>query len=719
MKKLTSLLVVVLTSTAALAFSTEGFTTAGTLKVKADRVAADRASDSFLATGNVEAVTEPYRLQADSITKDGDTFHLHEPSMLTTCTNELDSLHWKIEGDIEYRDGKYVRAKNVWLYMFNVPVLWVPYWYYPIDDVEGLRMMVGQTGRWGWFLMTKYVYNIYTSETGAYHLRAASRLDLREENGVAVGQSLHWTLGDYGAGKFKVYYASDEDYDRYAEQIDDGTHKYGHTDSEVDKERYALSFRHQMDLTERDIFNVHASLMSDSRMYDDFLKPRFGSLRNEIFLDTTSAASIEHVENWAGAGISVAAPLNYFYSGKKSLPEIYFDVNPRPLFNTGINYESQSSIGYFARQRARLSSSDPVYRYVPGIWASYETFRIDSYHRLSKPMKYNDWLSVVPRVGYRGTFYGDGGYRSSDGTTRAGSTDNYVFRSIFEAGTTLSARGVAWVDDEWQTIIEPYMDILLQRSVTSGLSGNERNYVFDSVDMSCDWSDQFAGRGRNLPYSYYGITPGFRKLYRKVNESGSYDGIFDFDVYAAINFGKSKDKKDYMQYGEHSINFTPGFRARWKPGNGTMLGVRAEYNPDESELALAEISFSQKLTRDLKLMLTFSERNHRYYDYSISPGCDEYNRAYFSFFTVELEHEIVDWLAWGPFVRWDCNENEYDQIGAWVDLRTDCLGFRFQVSERNSCTRTDGAQYSSDTSYGAYIYLRAMGAESGNPFSGL
>ena len=714
MKTLTSIIVVLASSAALAAFNTTGFTQAGSLKVKGDRVAADRVSENVIVTGNVEAVAEPYRMMTDGLTKEGKTYHCLPPTMVTTCTNELDNLHWKAEGEIEYKDGDYLWGKDLWVYFWGIPVIYLPYWYYPIDELEGWRFMVGKAGHWGWFMSAKYVYNLYTSQDGRYNVRAASRLDLREENGVAVGQSFRWTLGDYGHGKFKVYYADDNDYDRYTRK--DGIHQYSHDSSDVDRDRYAVAFDHQMDLSERDIFNIHVTAKSDSRMYDDFLKKRFTSLMNDIDDDTISAASIEHVENWAGAGISASAPLMDFNTGRMALPEVYFDVNPMPLFNTGLNYESQTSMGYYRRQRARYGSSDLKYRYSPGIWASYGTFRLDTYHRVTKPMKYNDWLSIVPRLGYRGTLYGNSGYVTRTGYERAGRTDNAIYRSIIEAGTTFSARGTAWVNDEWQTVIEPYMDILMQRSITAGLDRGERNFVFDSNDMSMDWSDQFAGRGRNLPYSYYGITPGFRKLYRKVNESGTYDGIFDFDVYAAVNFGKGKEyKKDYMPYGHHDVNFTPGVRARWMPDKNTTFGVRAEYNCDEDNLALMEVSWQQRLARDLKASLTYTCRNHRYYDYSIIPGDDRLGNARYNYVTVQLEHDIVDWLAWGPFVRWDCNAGEYDEYGAWFDLRTDCLGFRFQMSETSGYTRNDGARYNHSVDFGAYIYLRAMGAPNGDP----
>ena len=60
----------------------------------------------------------------------------------------------------------------------------------------------------------------------------------------------------------------------------------------------------------------------------------------------------------------------------------------------------------------------------------------------------------------------------------------------------------------------------------------------------------------------------------------------------------------------------------------------------------------------------------------------------------------------------------FDEIGAWIDFRTDCLGFRFSVSYENDFTRVDGSRYDHDWNFGFFVYLRALGPTSGNPFHG-
>ena len=54
---------------------------------------------------------------------------------------------------------------------------------------------------------------------------------------------------------------------------------------------------------------------------------------------------------------------------------------------------------------------------------------------------------------------------------------------------------------------------------------------------------------------------------------------------------------------------------------------------------------------------------------------DRFNWAKSSIARIGFEHGVCDWLAWGPYLRYDCRRGEVDEIGTWVDLMTDCLAF--------------------------------------------
>ena len=712
---------------------------AGEVKITADRVAADNVTGALAASGHVQAVSAPVVLHSDSVTRDADgEFVFADPTHVTTCTNDWDHLHWRVSGEVRFKDGHYVLLRNAWLRMWDIPVMWLPYWYYPMDTDYGWRVMPGYTSRWGVSLFTKYVYGICGSlGDGAYGLAGSTRFDLREKNGVALGQSVRWSLGDWGQGKFKVYYAWDQDADRYDRHWNDAKEwHYSHWGNDVPDGRYGLSFEHRVDLTERDTAWAKAAYYSDSHFHHDFLRKTTLLDANTFATHLVNEFAWEHVERPASVGVSVSGPINDFYTGVARLPEFYVDVNPMPVFSLPVNYESQTRIGYLDRDYAKYGSRDTPaqYRYTPGPWANYNAFRMDTYHRLTLPMKFADVLSVVPRFGLRGTYWSDSGYLAAP-DARAGSTGDDAWRTIVEGGATFAARGTADVGDDMTHVVEPYFDLLAQEANVTGTKSGERLYRFDSIDASSDWLDQFAGRSRNLPYSWYGVTPGLRNTLRKTEEGGLSRMLLDLDVYCAVQFNDTSftagDKYHRLvrnledpNYGEDNPMFVPGIRARWRPSKDTMLSTRIEYDTENDELAYGSLNWSHRLADSFSYYVSYNGRNHRRWDYSSTAfdketmRNEDFNWAHFQFLEVGMEHELCDAIAWSPYVRWDCREGEFDEIGTWIEFRTDCLGFRFSVSYENDFTRVDGSRYDHDWNFEFIVYLRALGPSSGNPFHG-
>lgn len=654
---------------------------------------------------------------------------------VTTCTNEHSCLHWRITGEGSGQRDKYVMFKDVWVYLWDVPVLWLPYWYYPMDTDYGLRVMPGYTSRWGAYLLTKYVYGIAGDmKDGSYGLAGNTRFDLRTENGIALGQTLKWNAGDFGEGAFKVYYAWDRDADHYDRHWNDKKEwNYRNWGSTVPDERYALSLVHRADVTERDIVRLRGAVYSDSYFHRDFLRDSLFGIRNRFVDYKSNELAWEHNESVIGFGASVSGPLDEFYGGTARLPEFYFDVAPVPVPGLPVNYESASRMGYYNRNYAKYGddSTDRVFRANPGVWADYNTFRMDTYHRLTAPMKWWDVLSVVPRAALRGTYWGESGYESISGYERAGCTGDDVWRGVFEGGVTFAGRGEAWLDDKWRHEIEPYLDVLCQEARYSGLGSGARPYVFDSIDASMSWQDQFAGRSRNLPYSWYGFTPGWRNVWKKNDDRGNVRTVVDFDAYAAVQLNDtdytagnrrhrlSKDPED-PNYGEDP-QVVPGFRLRWMPDDEVSLSTRVEYDCENDKLAYADLNWEHKVSGEFGYYARYVVRNFRWWDFSSSPydpdlmRDDEFNWVDYQFAEIGCEHEICESLAWGPFVIWDASEGELDEIGAWFDYRTDCLGFRFSVSYENEVERIDRSESEDDWRFGFFIYLRAVGPDAGSP----
>ena len=698
----------------------------------ADRIAADNVTRALVATGHLVAASGPVTIRGELMTRDPDgRMFFHDPVCATTCTNEVGHTHWNVSGEIEYKEKDYVILRNMWLSFYEMPILWLPYMYYPLETDCGFSWMPGYTGRWGAYLLTRYRYHLLGDPSGdetAWWLKGGTRFDLRYVQGLALGEDLEWNLGDFGSGKFNIYYA----WDRDADGNDVSWHNYN-WGSEIDRDRYTVGFSHRWELTERDTVSLRASVYSDSYFRDDFERSTLFGWQNSFISYQNSGLFWEHVENDWAFGAEMSGRLNKFYGMTGRLPEIYLDLNPQPIFGLPVNYETANRLGYLTRDPAECGTGgtyENPFSFNPGAWADYEAFRFDTYHRLTAPFKtFDDVLSVVPRIGYHGTLWSATGEENLSGWGDADSAGS-LFRSILEGGMTFAGRGAAWVNEDWRHTVEPYFDVLAQKAWFGG-SGN-RPYVFDGIDASLAWEDQFAGRSRNLPYTYYGVTPGLRNAWEKMDARGNLRQVVDFDVYAALQFGETSFAGDddahklaevgLPNYGKGECYVAPGARVRWTPDEDISLLARAEYDSDNNTVATADAGWQHVLSKSFKYNVKYALRDYRCWDFSSTPydrtrmSSDDLNYAKMHFVHVGFENQPLDWFAWSPFVRWDIRENELDGIGSWFDYLTDCLGFRFLVEYRNSYQRIDGYERKEDWSFGFYIYLRAFGPESSNVF---
>jgi hypothetical protein len=87
---------------------------------------------------------------------------------------------------------------------------------------------------------------------------------------------------------------------------------------------------------------------------------------------------------------------NAFFDQTERLPEVVLDVKRHALFGTPIFYEGETGLAELRRNFAAASG-----------FQDYGTTRFDTFHQLLYPNTYFGWLSIVPRAGFRGTYYSD------------------------------------------------------------------------------------------------------------------------------------------------------------------------------------------------------------------------------------------------------------------------------------------------------------------------
>ncbi len=724
------------------------------LNISGSYMSANRQTGELTASGGVTAVSGAYKFFGENVHRDKVSLVDFGPNpTMTTCTNHRDHLHWRLSGkapadwlpsgSFTYQGDVYTNAtgdvvhraltmRNMWAYWYDIPVLWVPFWYYPFDTNYGWRFLPGYTSRWGGYILSGYVYNIVNEgDPDKYALGGSSYVDYRTKNGFALGQTLRWHLKDFGEGKIKAWHAWDEDYDRYENHWSDHKRNYRNWGSDVERERYRVYIQHKADFTERDSLRLQAQYMSDSHVLYDFFRRGREHVSypvNEIWY--------EHRENSYAAGGSVGGPVNRFYGGTQRLPEGWLAIEPQPVWDMPVNYESQTRAGYLNRDAARYSGAQSAFSHFPyigpgGSGADYQAFRADTSHRLTLPMKFWDALSFVPRATYRCTWWSDSGDRDS---AYISASDDPVARHIFEIGATASARASGWLNDNWRHTFEPYVDYSFQKANLSQNSKN-RYYVFDSYDRSVDWRDQFGFEGRGLPYSWHGIRPGFRNFFQKRDDKGVLRTVLDTDFYLAVPFQdedyyawdyhgtdrvrralRGRAKED--EYGNYNRTecVVPGFFARYTPFSALTFSTRVEYDCDEERFAYADVSMRHHLSDSFSWYFSYLGRDHRIWDYLATDAeqqkngnTERWNWELDNCILLGFTHNVCYWFAWSPFIRYEARRSQVDEVGVWFDFLTDCLGYRVEFSHEDGFRRIDGSKTESDDRVTFFIYLRALG----------
>jgi LPS-assembly protein len=370
-----------------------------------------------------------------------------------------------------------VVLRDVRLYVGNTPVMWFPYVYQSLNRQNAFTLTPGYSSTWGAYVLTNYTFPI--SET----MGGTLRLDLRSERGFALGFDTEWESGTHKQnwGRFQSYVLDD---------LDPGLNRTSLIREPIDSGRYRVSFQAKQYLTDDIYATVDVNLLSDERMLQDFYE---GDFRENPQPDNMVALT-KLGEDYA-VTLMARKQLNEFFDGTERVPEIALDITRQPLFGSGIFYEGETSAGRYNRNFGEGSPFE-----------DFDSTRLDTFHQFLYPKTYMGWLSVVPRLGIRGTWYSDSGSLQpveefstvtlADGTkqelrrvTNRLVEEGSVFRPVFNGGLEVSFKASKayeqvqsriWGLDGLRHIIQPYINYSFVYTTEEG-----RNLLqFDRIQRS-------------------------------------------------------------------------------------------------------------------------------------------------------------------------------------------------------------------------------------------
>ncbi len=310
---------------------------------------------------------------------------------LTTSDSSKPDYHLKARGMRIYPNDRIIFT-NATLYVGTIPVFWFPYLYQSLNDEFSVLPSVGYNSTYNAFLFTliKFPVNDYTDAT--LHLNYSS---LR---GPSIGLDLKYSFGDNdeNVGTLKTFFINDQEPNLNETSLGRPPISPG---------RYRLSYESRTFLTS-DI----SAVVEVNKLSDAFFK------KGEAY---TLSGFVRY-------------QVNPFFQTTERLPEFSWEVARTPLFNSPIFYEATTSAGYL-REAFPSVATTPI---TPGVSSTpnpnYAAFRFDTFHQLTYPKTYFGWLSVVPRVGIRGTYY--------DPTGQFVQADS-LFNNTFPAEGTVQSQG--------------------------------------------------------------------------------------------------------------------------------------------------------------------------------------------------------------------------------------------------------------------------------------
>lgn len=366
-----------------------------------------------------------------------------------SATNVVNAKHGFVTTDDYARPGSEIRASTIriipgkkvqmWnavLYAEGVPVFYFPYYERVIGPrannfttTPGYRSVYG-----AYFLNT---YNWFLGDVADGKIRA----DYRERRGPGVGPDVKLHLGQWGEAQIKYYYQ----HDTRANISTNAFPAFGHIPE--NRQRFYLGWQ----ATPATNLNLKAlvNYQSDPLFLHDFFESEY----TENPQPNTFVEANKYWDNWSLDALTTPR-VNSFYNQIERLPDVKLTGYPQQVFGTPVYYDSESSIGWYRAWDANATNG--LYPGTNGFYGISGT-RADTYHQLTLPWTFFNWLNVTPRVGGRLTYY------SSQNFTN-GQPNSDVYREVFNTGVGVSFKASQlWVDatnsllqvDGLRHIIEP------------------------------------------------------------------------------------------------------------------------------------------------------------------------------------------------------------------------------------------------------------------------
>lgn len=330
--------------------------------------------------------------------------------------------------------GEYIKAEQATIRIGSMPVFYLPVWKRSLKRHPNNWVLVpGYRSKFGPYLLSSYHYH-FSDE-----VELVLDIDARQKRGFGYGPELHYDLPEVGSGKATYYFTHDDQpgVDIALKPIDD--------------QRQRASFEHQWSNASSNL-TVKAAVryQSDAQVIRDFFEAEYRK-------NVQPSTYVEFERSWRNWNLNALAlpRVNDFFDTVERLPDLRLSGLRQQIGDSPLYYESESSAGYYRRL------------FADGLTNSFSAGRGDSYHQVTLPHTFFNWLNVTPRVGGRATWYSE-----VDGVNSTlGEQHRFVFNTGAEVSTKASrvwrgAENRFFEIDGLRHIIEPSFNYVFVPSPT-------------------------------------------------------------------------------------------------------------------------------------------------------------------------------------------------------------------------------------------------------------
>jgi hypothetical protein len=280
----------------------------------------------------------------------------------------------------------------------------------------------------------------------------------------------------------------------------------GYDERLIDSQRYRVKLTDREQIDEQTYFATKINWLSDPLITKDFFNDEF---KNEA--NPENYAVVQRSAEDYAASARVDRRMNDFYTTVERIPELTYDWYRSRVGDSPFYFESENNVAFLEQLHAETNFFP-----VPKADPNYRSARLDTYNRLFLPLRFKDFFNVIPRAGYRGTWYSE----TADGSSDA----NY--RNIFELGTLASFKTYKTLTDKsgfygtgLRHVAEPYADYSW-RAKPNLRPGDL--YQFDAVD-ALDKQNEVRFGARN----YLQTKRGLKRIANFINSDIYTTGRFE------------------------------------------------------------------------------------------------------------------------------------------------------------------------------------------------